>query len=128
MDTLPVVFAQADAPFSLRFIVQPVLAILLGLRDGRRDAVAGRPPYALSIFTGQLDRRAALKEALRAVAVPLVIAIVLDAVVQVLVRERILVSRAVVVGILLVGVPYILSRGLTNRALMFWWQRRERVS
>ena len=31
-------------PGTLRFVIQPVLAILLGIRDGRNDAKAGKTP------------------------------------------------------------------------------------
>jgi len=110
-------FLGPDQPFSFRFIVQPLLAILLGLRDGKRDATDGKPPYAFSLLTNRLDRRVLAKEGLRTVALPLMVAIVLDGVVQLLLRHRVVVWRAVVVGVLLIGLPYIASRGLTNRTV-----------
>jgi len=112
-----------DAPFSLRFVLQPLLALLLGTRDGIRDAREGRPPFGLSLFQGRLPRRALLREALRAVAVPLCVAVLLDLGVQALVLPRALVGRAVGVGGLLVAFPYVLARGLSCRLAA---QRRPR--
>ena len=41
----------------LRFLIQPAIAILLGVRDGRGDARAGRAPYLWSLVFEQKDRR-----------------------------------------------------------------------
>jgi len=37
--------ARLTGPGRLRFVFQPIMAILLGLRGGLADARAGRPPY-----------------------------------------------------------------------------------
>ena len=85
LDFWPPLWAQVRAPFSFRFVVQPLLAILLGLRDAKLDARAGSRPFLLSLLRGRLDRRERLKEGLRAIAVPFAVAILLDGVVQLLV-------------------------------------------
>ena len=45
---------------ALRFILQPTMAILLGVRAGRRDARTGATPYLWLLIFGGGDRRAAL--------------------------------------------------------------------
>lgn len=114
----------ANEPFSFRFVVQPALALLLGLRDARLDAAAGKPPYFLSLFVAREQRRDRLREGVRAIAIPLVIAVGLDSVVQYLVAGRVHLWHAVVIGALLIAVPYVGARGLGNRA--FAAQRRRR--
>ena len=58
------------------------------------------------------------REALGRVAVPFTLATVLDGVVQWMVEGRVVVLEAVGVGALLVALPYVLARGLSNRLLV----------
>ncbi len=43
--------ARFTGPGRFRFILQPAVAILLGLRGGLADARAGRPPYLEDVLT-----------------------------------------------------------------------------
>src|SRR6478672_6789216 len=74
---------RLDAPFRFRFIIQPLIAILLGLRDGRLDARAGLVPYLFSLLSSPANREANLKQAFAAIWKPLVIAVILDSIVQI---------------------------------------------
>jgi hypothetical protein len=58
-----------------------------------------------------------LRAGLKRTAMPLVVGVVIDTVVQWMLFQRVLLSAAILVGALLVGVPYIAARGLTNRIL-----------
>jgi hypothetical protein len=58
-----------------------------------------------------------LRAGLKRPAIPLVVGVVIDMVVQWMLFQRVLLSAAILVGALLVGVPYIAARGLTNRIL-----------
>lgn len=115
MDPIPPLLALGDAPLSFRFVVQPALALLLGLRDGRMDVRAGRRPFFLCLF--EPGRRNRLTAALRAIAVPFAMAIAADALVQQAVSGRVRIDHAVVIGFLLIAVPYVAARGLSNRAI-----------
>jgi hypothetical protein len=42
--------ARFTGPGRLRFVLQPNMAILLGLRGGLADARAGRPPYVMGLL------------------------------------------------------------------------------
>ena len=55
------ILALLSGPGTFRFVIQPAIAILLGLRDGRNDAKSGRPPY----FRGQLLDKGKRKESLK---------------------------------------------------------------
>lgn len=103
-----------EGPARLRFILQPLVAILLGLRDGRLDALAGRRPFVLGLFEpGAAWPRAV--EALSQIALPLALAVALDAIVQWLVLKAVRPLEALLVGAALVALPYVVSRGASNR-------------
>lgn len=115
--TWTLVLASERGPFSARFVIQPLLALLLGLRDAKLDVAAGAPPYVIGLLRSPGDRRERLKEGAIAVAKPFAVSVVLDAIVQWLVAGRVGVLAAFGTGLLLIGVPYVLARGLGNRAL-----------
>lgn len=114
METLD---AMLGGPGRLRFIVQPLVAILLGIRDGRLDARAGLPPYIIVVLFVPELRRENLKSALQAVAKTLVAAIVIDMILQYLIFQSVRLWLAVVVGAALIALPYSAARGLTNRVV-----------
>ena len=102
---------------SLRFMIQPVTATLLGIRAGRHDGRSGAPPYFVLLLTDRENRRAALAEGAKHLSKVFVIAVVFDAILQLLAYGSIRPGWAVTVGIRLAAVPYGLSRGLTNRVM-----------
>lgn len=103
-------------PGSFRFIIQPLVAILVGLRDAKLDVAAGKPPFVLSLFQSRGWRNIALG-ALKQIALPLAVAIVLDGVLQFVIFGNVRLYRAVIVGTALIAFPYSLSRGLFNRVI-----------
>lgn len=78
------------------------------------------PRPSFGAYTRPEGRQRQLKQALDQLVIPLVVAIVLDGIVQYLLFKRVRVLGAAVVGTLLMGVPYSLARGLTNRARRRW--------
>src|SRR5215468_11231591 len=42
--------ARASAPMKFRFVLQPLMAAFLAIRDGRRDAHTGRSPYIWAVL------------------------------------------------------------------------------
>lgn len=107
--------ARFTGPMSFRFILQPVVAVILGIRDGGRDVKAGASPYALDFFTHPEHRRDLLKNAGTTILIPIIVGIVLDAIVQFMIFKAFFPIQSIIVGSLLLGIPYILFRGLTNR-------------
>ncbi len=104
-------------PGTFRFVIQPVLAILLGVRDGRNDAKSGTPPFLYTLLFESGKRTSTLKAGLQAVVLPLSLAVALDSVLQIYIFGVWRLQWALVVGVGLVGIPYILSRGITNRII-----------
>lgn len=115
LNILDRVFARLTGPLKLRFILQPVMAILLGVRDGVSDAKAGRPPFLAALFADPKAHKPHIQTAFRSLLLPLVVATVLDGVAQYLLFGWIRISGAVLAGVMLMGLPYIIARALTNR-------------
>ena len=107
---------RLTGPGRLRFLFQPCVAILLGIRAGRADALAGRPPYLLAVIAHPLYRRQMLAESARALANIVLVGILLDAVSQWLILGVVHPGAALVVGPVLIGLPYALARAVGNRA------------
>jgi hypothetical protein len=107
--------SRLTGPMHFRLILQPLVAIALGIRDGLKDARAGRPPFVTDLIVRPEGRKRQLKRALQAISKPLIIAIILDAVAQYLMFGAIYAGAAVFVGVVIMAIPYSLARGLTNR-------------
>ena len=105
----------ATGPFQFRFILQPAMATLLGVRDGLADAKSGSPPFLWGLLSRRIASKGQFKTALRHLMVPVVIATVLDAVVQYLTFSHIRPLTALIVGTILMSLPYTTARGVANR-------------
>jgi|KBSSwiStaDraftv2_1062776.scaffolds.fasta_scaffold191644_2 hypothetical protein len=106
--------------FQLRLILQPLAAMLLGLRFGIRDAKQGRAPILKEVAETAGKRGGVLAHAARDAIVPLAVALVLDCILQQMINGRIRPLAAVIVGGLLVFLPFLIVRALTNRI----WRHR----
>jgi hypothetical protein len=101
--------------FQIRLILQPVLAMLLGLRFGIRDAKQGYEPFLRRLAHGAGGRGALFKQSLRDAIIPLCIGFVIDSILQKLINHRIRPLAAVFVAVLLVYLPFVIVRALANR-------------
>ena len=108
-----------SGPLHLRFVLQPLVAILIGLKDGRSDALAKTPPYFFSLFQGKTQRKESLKEGFISISKVLTIGVVLDIIAQVILFQYVRILGAILVGITIIGLPYSLSRGISNRIKSF---------
>ena len=100
----------------LRLILQPLIATIVGLKLGITDAKLGRDPFLLRLArAGRKDRRALAREAARKVLVPFALAIVIDGVLQYLMLGYIRPVAALVMGVLLIWIPFSLARSIANR-------------
>lgn len=113
---------RLDGPMHFRFIVQPLVAMLLGVRAGLRDARAGEPPFLRAVARLPERRRERVLGALRELASILVVATVLDAAYQVVVHRGIYLVELLLTVAVLALLPYALVRGPTSRVVA-WKQR-----
>jgi len=102
-------------PGRFRFIMQPMLATLLGVRGGLADAKAGNPPYLFGLLFDAGRRSELLRSGVAAIRNLLAMGIILDVVFQLVIYHAVHPGAALVVGPILIGTPYALSRALTTR-------------
>jgi hypothetical protein len=118
---------RPDGPLAMRFVLQPIVATLLAVRDGVKDARGGRSPYFWTVLTNPAERNERLREGLSATGKVMVIAVLLDLAYQYIALRAFYPGEAVAVAIVLAFLPYLLIRGPVAR-IAGWWDRRRRVS
>jgi hypothetical protein len=107
--------AMAGGPGTLRFFVQPAIAILLGILHGIRDHRHGRPPYLIGLVRAGDGRGRRLLEGLREIVVPLCLAVLGAYVFEYVIRHRIYLFYGLLYAVLFVAIPYFVTRALSNR-------------
>jgi len=108
---------RVGGPMTFRIILQPLMAGLLALRAGIKDARERRPPYFWTILTDSTQRMALVREGWRSVARVFVLAIVMDIIYQLIVRRWIYPGETLIVAVVLAVFPYLLLRGPINRLI-----------
>jgi len=115
---------RIHGPFAFRFVLQPLVAIVVGLRAGVKDARAGRPAYGYSLFFHRGHRREILREGFRDIVRIFIVAILMDVIYQVVVLRWIYPGEALIVASVLAFVPYVLIRGPMGRLAHRWYRKR----
>jgi hypothetical protein len=99
----------------LRFILQPVAALFVGMRDGIKDSRVGCPPFLSALLSHPARRTDLLRSAFASVRDLVAIAIILDVISQFLIFQEVHPGAALVLGPVLISLPYSISRALANR-------------
>jgi hypothetical protein len=115
---------RPGGPMVFRFVLQPVMATMAALRDGIRDARAGRAPFLWALFTEPTQRRGRLDEAMIATSRIVLLGLVMDTVYQIIEFKSFHPAEAVIVALLLAFVPYLLLRGPVTRIARRWGDNR----
>jgi len=116
------IFARLSGPGRMRFILQPVVAITLGIRSGIKDGSSGLPPFLWALIFHREHRRELLRSTFTSTRNLVAMAILADLVSQFLIFHQVRPGAALVLGPVLIAIPYSLSRALSNRI----WQWRHR--
>jgi hypothetical protein len=106
---------RVSGPMHFRLVLQPLMAVIFAIRDGRKDAHEGKAAYFWALFTDPGHRRDMLRSGWKSVGKVFVIAIILDAVYQYIELKWFYPGEAVAVALILAIVPYLLIRGPANR-------------
>lgn len=114
--------SRPAGPLAFRFILQPVMASLLAIRDGYRDASMGRTPYLWTILNDPLRRADRLREGLHAVMRVILLGIAMDMAYQIFVLKGFRPFELLVVVAALCFVPYLIVRGPAERILHRWME------
>jgi hypothetical protein len=107
--------ARLSGPGRFRFVMQPLVAIFLGSRDGVKDARRGAAPFLWGLFFHREHRAELLRSALASVRNLVAVAILLDIISQYLIFHEIHPGAAILLGPVLIAMPYALARALSNR-------------
>jgi hypothetical protein len=108
-------FARLDGPLHFRFIFQPLMATILGVVDGVRDARAGHRAYFWALLSTPKSRGELVKKGWRSVGKICILAIILDSVYQMEVHSTIYAGELLIVTFTLAILPYLIVRGPVNR-------------
>ena len=106
---------RLTGPGRLRFLIQPAVAIVLGLRAGAADRRAGRPPFLMAMTARGAQRATVAREAVGDVANLVLMGILIDTAAQWLILGQAYPAPALIVGPVLIALPYATARGLANR-------------
>ena len=109
--------ARLSGPGRLRFILQPAMAILLGARDGAKDFRAGSAAFLWCLLSHGSRRALLLRDALASVRDLLALAVLMVLISQFLIFREIDPLAALLLGPILIGAPYAMTRALANRIL-----------
>jgi hypothetical protein len=106
---------RLTGPGWFRLILQPLIAIILGVRSGMADARNGLPPYLYGLILRGDSRSALFKSGVRSLANLLLMAVLLDSLFQWSILGTSYPGAALLVGPVLIVTPYTLARALANR-------------
>lgn len=115
--------ARITGPMHFRIFMQPAMALFLGIRDGLKDAHEGKPAYFWALCTGSSGRTELLRGGTKSVARVLILAIILDAIYQLIELHWFYPGESIIVAVLLAFIPYLFIRGPVNR-IARWWASR----
>jgi len=110
-------FARLDGPMHFRFFMQPLVAILLAMRDGSRDEREGRRPWAWKLVHVPEQRRYLVADGWKGIGRIFLIAIALDVTYQLIEWRTLKPLGALMTAAYLAVIPYVLFRGPVNRLL-----------
>jgi hypothetical protein len=116
---------RVGGPMTFRIILQPLMASVLALRAGLKDAREDRPPYFWTVLTDPTQRADLLREGWKSIARVFLLAVIMDVIYQWIVLRWIYPGEMVIVAVLLAVVPYLLIRGPVNRIAQRWRRKSE---
>ena len=115
--------SRPAGPLAFRFLLQPLMAASLAIRDGYKDAKAGRPPYLATMIGDPAQRGALAREGFHAVLRVMIFAAVMDAIYQLVELDALYLTQLVFIVFALALLPYLVFRGPADRLVRFWLAR-----
>ena len=115
---------RGSGPFHFRFILQPTVAVLLGIRDGLKY---GRERRSFLLWAGPedpLERRAQFAATWRSIGKVFVLAVILDTLYQIIVLSWFYPLQTIIVAFSVALIPYLAVRGLVNAVARGWRGRK----
>lgn len=116
--------SRPSGPYAFRFTFQPIMAAVVAILNGIKDAKTGRPPYFWTILSDPSRRERRLEEGLKATTRILLLGFALELLYQLKVFGTFHLGEAIVVVFFLAFLPYLVVRGPADR-IARWWLRRK---
>jgi hypothetical protein len=108
--------ARVSGPMKFRLVLQPCMAAFFAIRSGLADARAGKTPYFWCLLSDPGQREDMIKDGWKSVGRVFILALVLDAVYQLIELHFIYIGEMIIVAFVLAILPYLILRGLVTRA------------
>ena len=106
---------RLDGPFSLRFFLQPAMAIMFAVKDGLKDGRTGQDHYLWSLLFRPGQRRERIASAWASIGKVSIMAFVLDSLFQWVAMGQIKLTASLLMALFLCVIPYSLLRGPVSR-------------
>lgn len=119
---------RLGGPMSFRFVLQPLMAIILGVVDAIRDARAGKPAFLWTVLFRRTHRKELLQNAWQHVGRIFILALILDGLYQVFLLHAFYPLELLTVAFSLALIPYILVRGPLNRVLQSFRKTKPKLA
>jgi hypothetical protein len=112
---------RLTGPGRFRFILQPLVALIVGTRGGLADARTGLPPYVYTVLfhPDPALRRQQMRSGFLSIANLVLMGILVDSICQWLILGISYPGAALAVGPVLIAAPYVIARALANRCARF---------
>jgi|SRR5579862_7217070 hypothetical protein len=107
--------ARVSGPMKFRLVLQPCMAAFFAIRAGLADAKNGKSPYFWGLLSDHAQRIDMIKDGWKSVGRVFILALVLDAVYQIIVLHFVYLGEMVIVAFILAILPYLILRGLVTR-------------
>jgi len=117
---------RASGPLHLRLLIQPIVAAILAIRAGRRDAREGKPPFLWTLLMVRAERRELFRSARNDIGKMFIVAIGVDAIYQLIELRAFYIVQAVIVAFVLAVIPYALLRGVVMRVVRFFRRQSQK--
>lgn len=117
------IIERPGGPMTFRFILQPVMALVMAAIDGIRDARSGSPPYLWSVIAEPGERGAQLYDGVISTSRILLLGLGMDVIYQAIEFKTFFPGEAAIIAVLLAFVPYLLFRGPFARLARLWLGR-----
>jgi len=114
---------RAQGPMHLRLIIQPLVACILAIRAGLRDARENQPPFFRALVCHANRRRDLLRQGWKDIANVFAAALILDVVYQFIALRTVYPGEAIIVATVLAVIPYLLLRASVTR---FFGRKKEK--
>lgn len=106
---------RAGGPMHIRLLIQPIIAIILAIRTGLRDARENTAPFLLEFVKNKAQRKVLINTALQDISKLMIMAFLFDSIYQLLVLKEFHLLQALIVTFVLAILPYVILRGLVTR-------------